>query len=261
MHNESVIITEQQEDVGWIRLNRPEKRNALNADLVYELEGALDAFEHNDEIGAIVITGTGDSFSAGGDLEAFEVMDEGDKTVIPTFLDRAAACIERFTTIEKPVIAALNGITVAGGLEIALACDVVIASRRATLGDGHVNVGLIPGAGGAVRLAKAIGPHRAKYLTFSGRRISAEEFMGWGMIAELVEHDRLDGRAQELAQQMSGHSRTVLATSKRLIDDSLDQSLATALRAERTAVFNLFGSSDLLEGLAAFREKRRPEYR
>ncbi|QYB04246.1 enoyl-CoA hydratase/isomerase family protein [Rhodococcus sp. USK10] len=256
--NSRTVLVERRGPVGWIRLNRPEVLNALNADLVVELDEALTELELDKDIRVLVITGTGRAFCAGGDLGSFSGGLSDD--AMNTFLRRAAGSLEHIPQVDKPVIAALNGVTAAGGLEIALACDVVVAKRSVRIGDAHVNFGLIPGAGGAVRLARVVGPMRAKYLSFTGKLFPAEQFLEWGVVSEVVDDDVFEDRVQELALEISEKSPLVLAATKRLIDDSLEQSTATALRAERQAMYAHFDSDDLKEGLTAFAEKRKPNY-
>jgi enoyl-CoA hydratase/carnithine racemase len=178
-----------------------------------------------------------------------------------TFLETAAACIERIAHFPKPVIAAINGIAAAGGLEITLACDLAVAARTARIGDAHSNYGLLPGAGGAARLARVVGPHRAKYLAFTGDLHPAERFVDWGVVAEVVAPEELEDRAQALGERIARKSPLVLARAKRLIDDSFDQSLDAALFAEREAVYSILHTDDAREGLSAFKEKRDPVYR
>jgi enoyl-CoA hydratase len=255
------ILTEARGPVGWIRLNRPHLLNALNAELVVKLDAALAKFEGDHGIRAVVITGVGRAFCAGGDLGSFTYSTTAEMSAMTAFLDRAAACIERIAYFPKPVMAAINGVTAAGGLEIALACDIAIASSDAQIGDGHSNYGLLPGAGGAARLARVVGPVRAKYLAFTGDLHPAEDFVAWGVIAEVVDASKLEDRVQELGIRIAQKSPLVLGSVKRLIDDSLDQSLETALRAERNAMYALWDTQDLREGLNAFHEKRAPVYR
>ncbi|MEA5456299.1 enoyl-CoA hydratase/isomerase family protein [Sinomonas sp. JGH33] len=257
MNDSQVVLTRVDGPVGWIRLNRPEALNALNADLVPQLDAALTRFEQDPAIRVLVITGTGRAFCAGGDLNSF---DPEEKDTVHVFLERAAETLEHIPSIQKPVIAALNGVTAAGGLEIAMACDLVIAARSVRIGDGHANFGLLPGAGGAVRLARAVGPARAKYLSFTGQLFPADFFLSWGLVNEVVDDDELDQRVQELAETIAAKSPIVLAGAKQLIDESFDQPLEAGLRAERIAMYAHMQTQDMREGLAAFAEKRTPHY-
>lgn len=256
---ETTVIASVDGPVGWLRLNRPEALNALNEPLVRELDAGLTAFEDDPDIRVVVITGTGNAFCAGGDLGSFAF--GAPNGAITEFLRTASRSLEHIPLLEKPVIAAINGVAAAGGLEIALACDVVVAAEGVRIGDAHANYGLIPGAGGAARLARAVGPARAKYLSFTGELFPAEVFERWGVVNEIVPAESLDKRVQELALQMAQKSPIVLAATKRLIDDSFEQSMATALRAERTAMFAHFKNDDLREGLEAFKQKRTPNFR
>lgn len=257
MDEQSVVLTSVEGPAGWIRLNRPEVLNALDTELVVELDKALTRFENDSAVRVIVITGTGRAFCAGGDLTSFSP-DAQDS--VHTFLEQAAASLEHIPRIEKPVIAALNGVTAAGGLEIAMACDLVVAARSARIGDAHANFGLLPGAGGAVRLARAVGPARAKYLSFTGQLFPAEFFLSWGLVNEVVDDEELGKRVQDLAETIAEKSPLVLAGAKHLIDESFDQSLDAGLRAERVAMYAHMHTHDMREGLAAFAEKRTPRY-
>lgn len=257
MNGRQVVLTHVQGPVGWIRLNRPEALNALNAELVPQLDEALTRFETDPSVRVLVITGTGRAFCAGGDLNSF---DPSAEDTVQVFLERAAATLEHIPRIDKPVIAALNGVTAAGGLEIAMACDLVVAARSVRIGDAHANFGLLPGAGGAVRLARAVGPARAKYLSFTGQLFPADFFLSWGLVNEVVDDDQLDKRVQELAETIAAKSPIVLAGAKQLIDESFDQSLEAGLKAERDAMYAHMQTEDMREGLAAFVEKRTPNY-
>lgn len=254
---EQVVLTRVEGPVGWIRLNRPEALNALNAPLVAEFDEALTRFERDPDVRVLVITGTGRAFCAGGDLNSF---DPARQDTVHEFLRQAAATLEHLPRIEKPVIAALNGVTAAGGLEIAMACDLVVAARSVRIGDAHANFGLLPGAGGAVRLARAVGPARAKYLAFTGQLFPAEYFLPWGLVNEVVDDEELGKRVQELAELVAEKSPLVLAGAKHLIDEAADQSLEAGLRAERVAMYAHMHTEDMREGLAAFAEKRQPHY-
>lgn len=247
--------------VAWIRLNRPRAMNALNHDLLDALDSALDAVENDVVIRVAVLTGAGGVFCAGADLKGLVGADGSvDEDALLMLVRRAGATISRIPAVGKPVIAAVNGLAVAGGLELVLACDLVVAAKGARLGDAHANYGLLPGGGGAVRLARVVGPTVAKYLAFTGDFLSAVDLVPLGLVNQVVDDDELDARVGELAERLANKSGAGLAHMKRLIDDGLEQPLVTALRLEQQALAVHVRSPDLQEGLTAFREKREPRY-
>lgn len=235
--------------------------NALNTPLIEELNSRIDDIEADPKIRVTIITGTAGAFCAGADLKEITNHDGGvDPEKLLAFVRQAGAVLDRIAALKMPVIAAVNGTAAAGGLELALACDLVIAAESARLGDAHSNYGLLPGAGGAARLARVVGPTVAKYLAFTGDLFPAKALMPFGLVNEVVADARLDARVGALAAQLAAKSRAGLARMKILIDDGLQQPLPTALRLEQQAIAAHVHSGDVQEGLAAFREKREPRY-
>lgn len=247
--------------VAWIRLNRPQAMNALSVALLDDLDLALDRAEGDAAVRVVVLTGTANVFCAGADLKGL-LHDDGtfEPDRLLGFIRRASRTIERIPALHKPVIAAVNGIAVAGGLELILTCDVVIAARSARIGDAHANYGVLPAAGGAARLARVVGPVAAKYLAFTGDSLQGETLVALGLVNEIVDDGDLESRVAEVAHLIAGKSPAVLAHLKRLIDDGLDQPLADALRLEHEALTVHVHSPDIVEGLTAFRERRTPHY-
>lgn len=249
--------------VAWVRLNRPEAMNSLSNSLYEQLNSTLDYVEHDPTVRVIVLTGTGDVFSAGADLKIDDIAYEDgsiDSDRLLAYLRRASATSDRLPSLAKPVIAAVNGLAVAGGFELVLACDLVIAADTARMGDAHSNYGLLPGTGGAARLVRLVGAHVANYLAFTGDFLPASELLRVGVVNEVVPADRLISRVDELARHIASKSPRGLAHMKRLLYDAREQSLDTALRMEHQALALHAHSSDMKEGLAAFREKRTPKY-
>ena len=258
---ERSLVLDVDGPVAWLRLNRPDAMNALNVQLLHELDSALDTIAASDQVRVVVVTGNGRAFCAGADLkESSNESGEVDPRALVKFVSSAGRTINRLTEIPQPVIAAVNGLALAGGLEIVLACDIVVAAQGARLGDAHANYGLLPGAGGATRMARVVGPNVAKYLAFTGRSLPASELVSPGLVNEVVADAELMTRVGALAAEIAGKSPIGLARMKRLIDDSLEQPLATALRLELAALEAQAHSSDLREGLAAFRQKRTPDF-
>lgn len=247
--------------VAWLQLNRPDAMNALNTPLLDALDVALAASDNEPSVRVIVLTAAGKAFCTGADLKDLAARDGSiDSDALLNFVRHAGATIERIPSLSKPVIAAVNGYALAGGLELALACDLVIAAESARLGDGHANYGLLPGGGGAARLARVVGPMIAKYLAFTGDAVPATELLPYGLVNKVVPDDALHTTVGELAASIATKSPRGLAHMKRLINDGLEQPLTTALRLEHQALAVHAHSDDLAEGLAAFREKRTPNY-
>ena len=248
--------------VAWMRLNRPKAMNALSPLLVEELDRALAAIERDDTVRVVVVTGTGRAFSAGADLAfAFESISRGDAGPMTRFVERIGVVFERLSRFAKPVIAAVNGLALAGGLELVLCCDLVVAAESAKIGDAHANYGLLPGAGNAARLPKRIGSQRAKQLLFTGEFVAAADLVAAGLVNRVVPDGDLERAVQALAETIAAKSPLGLRRMKQVADASLALSDEAALRLERRTLVEHFESEDVREGLAAFRDKRKPEFR
>ncbi len=245
--------------LGWLRLCRPEALNALSAPLVGELARALRVLEGDPAVRVVAITGKGRAFCAGADLGFVGARLDASAELL-AFVAEAAALVERLATFSKPVIAAVNGLALAGGLELVLACDLVVAAASARLGDAHANYGLLPGAGGAARLSRRIGASRAKHLLFTGETLPASELLAMGLVNRVVPDAELEPSVEKLAETIAARSPTGLRAMKRLVDEGLDLPLAAALRREQEALRAHVETADLREGLAAFREKRAPRF-
>jgi enoyl-CoA hydratase/carnithine racemase len=244
--------------VGWITLERPKAMNALSRDMIEGMTATLQAWRDDAEVRAVVLTGTGPAFCAGADLKtASAVVGPGEKD----FLDCIVTFFDTLRAFPKPTIAAVNGMTLAGGLEAVLACDIVIAARSARLGDGHSNFGVFPGGGGAAILPRKLPANVAKYLLFTGDAISAEEMKAHGLVNEVVADAELADRAQALGEKLAGKSPLVLARMKRVANEAADKSTADALRHELLELRDHQRSWDIQEGLRAFVEKRAPQFK
>jgi enoyl-CoA hydratase/carnithine racemase len=255
------LVLERHGAAAWIRLNRPKAMNALSRAVLDLLNRALDEIAADPAIRVVVLTGSGSAFCAGADLRGLGgPTGEIDPDDVADFVAYASRTIERLPALNRPVICGVNGLALAGGLEILLAADLVIASSSARIGDAHANYGLLPGAGGSVRLPRVLGTHRAKYLAFTGDFFPPSSPVLAGLIQEIVEPDALEARLHELAEHLALRSPRGLAAMKRLIDAAADISLADALSAEQQACREHFRSADFREGLAAFAEKRPPRY-
>lgn len=257
----SPVLRSDKGAVTWLTLNRPDAMNALNLGLIQALDEHLDDIANDPSVRVVVIASTGHAFCAGADLKEILGPDGSvDPPRLLSFEKRGSEVFGRLAGLPKPVIAALNGTTMAGGLELALHCDLVVASSKAKIGDGHTNYGLLPGAGGAARLPRVIGPTRAKYLAFTGILLAADEARAMGLVNEVVPAEDLIGRVDELASTIAKRSPSALRLFKQAIDDGLDQPLPSALRLERLVTAEHLHSGDVQEGLLAFAEKREPRF-
>jgi enoyl-CoA hydratase len=257
------IAFDPRGSVAWITLNRPTEMNSISPAMVDELIDVLAQVAATVELRALVITGAGDrAFCAGADLKAVRAWLDGPMPIGEAdFLDRLTTLFAALRAIPKPVIAAVNGFALAGGLEIVMACDLVIAADTATLGDAHSNFGMFPGAGGAAALPRKIGLNRAKYLLFTGDFVSAAEMKTFGLVNEVVIATELASAAQRLAERLVAKSPLVLRKMKEIANRALDQTEAAALRDEMLALRDYLRSADVREGLAAFADKRNPVFR
>lgn len=258
------LTFERRAGVAWLTLNRPEAMNALSDLLCAELDDAITRAGGDREVRVLVLTGTGKAFCAGADLKGvFEggAVPAGEEDSLNAFLDKVAGVIDRLRNLPKPTIAALNGLTMAGGLELAMACDLIVAAQSARIGDAHANFGVFPGAGGAAVLPRRIGPTAAKYLLFTGDTLPASELVPLGLVNRVVPDASLDAEVDQLASRIASKSPLVLRRMKQAVDDGLAQSQSTALRLERLVLDAHRHSRDIREGLAAFVEKRKPEFK
>lgn len=254
------ILSETRDGALWLTLNRPAALNSLTPEIVQGLERALALAEHDAAVRAVVLTGNGRAFCAGADLKYVRETTSGDEGAVAAFLNSVLAVMSRLEKFPKPVIAAINGLALAGGLELVLCCDLVIAARSARLGDAHANFGLLPGGGSSVRLPRKIGPTRAKYLLYTGEFLPAEQLVEAGLVNEVVEDTDLLAAAGRLVGKLQAKSPLVLRRMKALVDDGLEQPVETALRLELLASEVHAHSHDMKEGLAAFQEKRTPRF-
>jgi enoyl-CoA hydratase len=256
------LIVESRGTTRVLTLNRPSALNALDPDLVSAIDAALDDAQADACLTAVILTGMGRAFCAGADLKAARARAsaaDGD-AASAAFVGRVTALMTRLERFPCPVIAAVQGIAVAGGLELALCCDIVIASDGARFGDGHANYGLLPGGGGSVRLPRRIGSSRAKYLMFSGELLPAVELERWGLVNAVVPDDALLPHALRLADRFATKSPLGLRRMKRLVDDGLELPIDDALRNEQQVSAEHARSDDRREGLAAFAEGRPPVF-
>lgn len=245
----------------WIRLQRPQALNALSARSLEELEAAVDAAKADERVRVILFAAAGRAFCSGADLKFLQALPEGERDAATVaFIARAAALMDRIESQPKPTIAVVNGIAMAGGMELVLACDLVIAARGARMGDGHANYGLLPGAGASARLPRKIGLTRANYLFFTGDLVPADELVIPGLVNAVVEPEALDATAADWAAKIALRSPIGLSRMKQLARTSLDLPLADGIRQEQVMSALHIHSADRREGVAAFNEKRTPRF-
>lgn len=252
----SELLIEKKGSSGWLTLNRPNAFNSLTRNILDELEVAISDFEQDDNIRVVVLAAADcPAFCAGADLkQVLGKTEQGEND----FLMQCRVSFAALRNCSKPVIAAINGMTMAGGLELAMCCDIIIASDKATLGDAHSNFGVFPGAGGASILPKLIPINVAKYLLFTGKSLPAAEMKQYGLVSEVVAAEQLHNRVQELCDELADKSPLVLRRMKKIANQSQDQSRQSALDSELLELREHFLSADIHEGLAAFSEKRKP---
>ena len=241
--------------VALVRLHRPEALNALNAQLIAELDTALTGFEADDGVGCVVITGSEKAFAAGADIKEM-----CDKTAVSAFLEDFLGRWDAVARARKPIIAAVSGFALGGGCELAMMCDFIIAADSACFGQPEIKLGVIPGAGGTQRLTRAIGKAKAMDMVLTGRMMSAEEAERAGLVARVTPAADLLAEALKAAGGIAAMSLPAVLTAKDAINQAFETTLAQGIKYERRAFYALFATADQKEGMAAFIEKRKPGF-
>ena len=249
------IIVETRGKVGLITLNRPQALNALNSALIADITAAIDAFEADDGIGCLVLTGSDKAFAAGADIKEM-----AGKSYMDAFFGDFAANWDRVARARKPVIAAVAGFALGGGCELAMMCDLIIAADNAKFGQPEIKLGVIPGVGGTQRLTRAIGKAKAMDLCLTGRMMDAAEAERSGLVARVVPLASLLEEAVKTAETIAGMSMPVAMIAKESVNRAFESSLAEGIRFERRVFHSLFATADQKEGMAAFVEKRPPGF-
>ncbi len=250
------ILVETRGRVGLVRLNRPGAFNALNSQLMRELTDALAALDADPEVGAIVITGNERVFAAGADIREMSTATPVDM-LVSGYID----LFDRIRSVTKPIIAAVSGWALGGGFELAMTCDMIIASESAKFGQPEINLGIIPGAGGTQRLTRTVGKYLAMEMVLNDRRLSAEEAARWGLVNRVVPVEHYLDEALTLAEQLAARAPLALRIAKEAVNKALETSLTEGLAYERRVFFLLFATEDQKEGMQAFLEKREPAWR
>ncbi|AOL16422.1 3-hydroxyacyl-CoA dehydrogenase [Sulfolobus sp. A20] len=253
----NTIIVRIEPPLAWIVLNRPDRLNALNAELISELDKVLDELETNNEVRVVVITGNGRAFSAGADITSFVTLRPIDVIRLRTLRN----VLNKIALYTKPIIAALNGFALGGGLELAMACDIRIASEVAQLGQPEINIGIIPGAGGTQRLPRLIGKGRAKLMIYTGDMVSAEDAYKMGLVDVIVPANRFEDEVRRVALKIAEKSPLSLLAAKLAIELGYESNIWTGQTLESTLFGLLFTTKDVEEGVRAFLEKRKPQFK
>ena len=253
------VIYEKSEGIAIITINRPEVLNAFNAETVNEILKCLEDVEKDENVRAVILTGAGNkAFSAGADIKAMKGMIPPKARQLSKMGYKLCKALEN---LEKPVIAAINGYALGGGLEVAMSCDLRIAAETAKMGQTEINIGLIPGWGGTQRLTRLVGKTFAKEMVFTGKMIDAKTAYEKGLVNKVVPPERLMEEAKALAKELASKAPVALKLCKMLIDKGLETDLDTALALETEAFGTVASTEDLQEGVSAFLEKRKPEFK
>ncbi|WP_029354317.1 enoyl-CoA hydratase [Bosea sp. 117] len=249
------ILVETNGRVGVITLNRPKALNALNTALIGELNRALDGFEADGGIGCIVLTGSERAFAAGADVKEMQPL-----TFPATYVDDFITSWERLARCRKPVIAAVAGYALGGGCEIAMMCDIILAADNARFGQPEIQLGILPGAGGSQRLARAVGKAKAMEMCLTGRTMDAAEAERLGLVSRIVPLAELMGEAMKTAETIADLSLPAAMMVKESVNRAFETSLSEGLRFERRLFQAVFATADQKEGMAAFIDKRSPSF-
>jgi enoyl-CoA hydratase len=249
------ILVETQGRVGLIRLNRPQALNAVNAQLIDELDRALSAFEADKGIGAIVLTGSEKAFAAGADIKAM-----ADLTYPESYLQDFGSGPDRVARVRKPVIAAVAGFALGGGCEIAMMCDFIIAAENAKFGQPEIRLGVMPGWGGSQRLARAVGKAKAMDMCLTGRMMDAAEAERAGLVSRIVPVEKLIEEALAAAAVIAEFAPESVLFNKEAVNRAFETTLAEGCRFERRVFQSLFATRAQKEGMAAFIAKRKPDF-
>ena len=252
----TTILTETRGRVGLVTLNRPEAMNALNPVILSELMDALEAFDADVNIGAMVVAGGEKVFAAGADIKEMAEATEEQMRQSPFI-----GSFDRIRRVKKPVIAAVSGWALGGGCELAMSCDMIVASERARFGQPEITIGVIPGAGGTQRLTLAVGKAIAMEMVLNNRTLSAQEALGFGLVNRVVPVESFLDEAISLAEGIAGQAPVAVQAGKEAVNAVFEGSLTDGLSREKDLFYSLFSTEDQKEGMAAFIEKRKPNWK
>jgi enoyl-CoA hydratase len=252
---ERLVLVEKDPPIATVRLNRPKVLNALSPELIAQLVEALQALDGDGEVGAIVLTGNERAFAAGADIAAM-----AESTVVDQLRRDQFSTWDKIRKIKKPIIAAVSGWALGGGNEVAMMCDMIVASETARFGQPEINIGIMPGAGGTQRIAQALGKAKAMELVLTGRPITADEALAMGLINRIAPVESYLSEAQALAREIGGKAPLAVQLAKQAVNAVFDDYLDKGLLTERRVFYMLFATADQKEGMRAFLEKRPPEW-
>ena len=250
------IITTKQDGYAIVQINRPDVLNALNIPLMIELVDALESFDKDDAVRCVILTGNEKAFAAGSDIKEM-----AGASAIDMLLRDQFARWDRIRKVKKPIIAAVSGFALGGGCELAMTCDMIIASETAKFGQPEINIGVIPGAGGTQRLTRAVGKVKAMEMVLTGRMISADEALRWGLINKVVPVEQYLEEAKAWAKEIASKPPIAVKLGKESVLKAFDTTIEGGLEFERKNFYLLFASEDQKEGMKAFAEKRKPEWK
>ncbi|MEO1693667.1 MAG: enoyl-CoA hydratase [Pseudomonadota bacterium] len=256
MSEYNTLLVETREAVGLITLNRPEALNALNSELIAELNCALAGFEDDDAIGCIVVTGSEKAFAAGADIKEMQ-----SKTFMDVYQSNFIRQWETIAEARKPVIAAVGGFALGGGCELAMMCDFILAADTAKFGQPEIKLGVMPGAGGTQRLTRFVGKSKAMEMCLTGRMMDADEAERSGLVSRVVPAANLVDEAIKTASAIAAMSRPIAMMTKESVNRSYETTLAEGVRFERRLFHSMFATDDQKEGMAAFAEKRKADFK
>lgn len=251
----SIIRTEIRGKVGMVFLNRPEAMNALNSVVMSEMTEALGTFDQDPDIGAAVVTGDERAFAAGADIKEM-----AEATSVDMLLSDRIGLWDRIRGVHIPIIAAVSGWCLGGGNELAMACDMIVASETARFGQPEINLGVIPGAGGTQRLTRAVGKAVAMEVILNNRTLTAAEAYQWGLVNRVVPAERTLDEAVQLAQEIAERAPIAVRLGKEMVNQAFESFLTDGVADERRSFYFLFSTEDQKEGMQAFVAKRKPEW-
>jgi len=255
--NYESLVVGTEGALGMIALNRPEALNALNTKMVTELISALNEFEADEEVRCVVIYGSERAFSAGADIKEMADMTAVQMAMTGHFFP----LWDKIGRYPKPIVGALSGFVLGGGLELAMSCDVLIASETTQFGQPEIDIGVMPGGGGTQRLTSAVGKYKAMEMVLTGKRIGAEEAKTLGLVSRVVPKETYLSEAKKVAGEIAAKSPVAVRLAKMAVNKAFEMGLGDGLDFERELFYLLFASEDKAEGMKAFMEKRKPEFR
>ena len=250
------ILVESREGVGLITFNRPKALNALSSELITEVNHALEGFEKDEKIGAIIITGSEKAFAAGADIKEMASM-----SYMDAYLNDFITHWDRVSQTRKPIIAAVAGYALGGGCELAMMCDFILAADTAKFGQPEITLGVMPGVGGSQRLTRFVGKSKAMEMCLTGRMMDAEEAERSGLVSRIIPADDLLDEAFKTAKKIADFSLPIVMMTKESVNRSYETTLGEGLRFERRLFHSMFATEDQKEGMAAFVDKRKAQFK